>query len=57
MEQPSDSLQWETEYPRPDLADEALRIVRYTRNWLHYGVLAFIVVTSLIAALRGAVAP
>lgn len=39
------------------LAYEALRVVRYTRNWLHYGVIAFIVLCSLIAALRGAVTP
>lgn len=40
---------------RQALQDMSL-IVRYTRNWLHYGVLAFTVVVSLIAAVRGVAA-
>jgi hypothetical protein len=31
-------------------------VVRYTRRWLHYGVIAFAVLCSLIAAVRGALA-
>ena len=44
-------------HPKASLADEALRVLRYTRNWLHYGTIAFIVVSTVIAALRGAVTP
>jgi hypothetical protein len=31
-------------------------VVRYTRRWLHYGVIGFTVLCSLIAAVRGAFA-
>ncbi len=36
---------------------DARLLVRYTRHWLHYGVITFTVLCSVIAALRGAVAP
>lgn len=34
------------------LADARL-IIRYTRHWLHYGVIAFTILCSLVAAARG----
>jgi hypothetical protein len=32
-------------------------VVRYTRHWLHYGVMTFTVLCSLVAAARGALQP
>ena len=28
-------------------------ILRYTRHWIHYGSISFVVVCSIVAALRG----
>ena len=32
---------------------DAWLVVRYTRQWLHYGVIVFTIFCSLIAAARG----
>lgn len=40
---------------QPGLRADMVLIVRYTRNWVHYGLISFIVLCSLIAALQGAV--
>ena len=37
---------------RTPLFDAAL-VVRYTRLWLHYGAIAFVVVCTLVGAIRG----
>jgi hypothetical protein len=37
------------------LASEVRLVLRYTRLWLHYGLIGFAVLCSVIAALRGAV--
>ncbi len=34
-------------------AVDARLIVRYTRQWLHYGTIGFVVVLTLIGAVRG----
>jgi hypothetical protein len=42
--------------PRPESWAEAfdpVLILRYTRHWIHYGSIAFAVICTLIAALRG----
>jgi hypothetical protein len=28
-------------------------ILRYTRHWIHYGTITFVVVCSVVAAVRG----
>ncbi len=42
---------------RRAVVEDAWMVVRYMRNWLHYGVITFAVLCSLIAAVRGAVVP
>ncbi len=32
---------------------DARLIVRYTRQWLHYGTIAFVVLCTLVGAVRG----
>ena len=39
------------------LAMEAWLVVRYTRHWLHYGVIGFAVVCTVVAALKGMAVP
>jgi hypothetical protein len=39
--------------PPPPLAEDLRLIARYTRHWLHYGFLAFVIGTVLVAALEG----
>jgi hypothetical protein len=34
-------------------AEDLLRVVRYTRHWIHYGFLAHIGLCTLIAAVEG----
>jgi hypothetical protein len=41
----------------PGLPSEAWLVVRYTRLFLHYGLIGFAVLCGVIAALRGAVTP
>ena len=37
---------------RTPLIDAAL-VVRYTRHWLHYGTITFVVVCAVVGAIRG----
>ncbi len=39
------------------LAGETWTVIRYTRHWIHYGLISFTILCSVIAALRGAVTP
>ena len=43
--------------PTFSLAGETWTVIRYTRHWIHYGLIAFTILCSVIAALRGAVTP
>ena len=38
--------------PRSVVIDAAL-VVRYTRLWLHYGAIGFVVLCTLVGAIRG----
>jgi hypothetical protein len=33
--------------------EDLLRVLRYTRHWIHYGFLTHIVLCTLIAAVEG----
>ena len=39
------------------LATEAWLVVRYTRHWLHYGIIGFVVACAGVAALKGMAVP
>lgn len=39
--------------PAPPLREDLYLIVRYTRHWLHYGFLAFILLSVLVGAVKG----
>jgi hypothetical protein len=33
--------------------EDVVRVIRYTRHWIHYGFLAHITICTLIAAAEG----
>ena len=35
-------------------SEDLLLLVHFTRNWLHYGILGFVLLAALIGAVRGA---
>lgn len=39
--------------PAPPLREDLYLIVRYTRHWLHYGFLTFILLSVLVGAIKG----
>ncbi len=39
--------------PAPPLREDLYLIVRYTRHWLHYGFLVFILLSVLVGAVKG----
>ena len=39
--------------PPPPLREDLHLIVRYTRHWLHYGFLAFVLLSVLVGAVKG----
>lgn len=39
--------------PAPPLREDLYLVVRYTRHWLHYGFLAFILLSVLVGAVKG----
>lgn len=43
---------WRPENPENDSIDPKL-VVRFTRMWLHYGAIAFVVACTVIGAVRG----
>jgi len=34
-------------------AFDAALVIRYTRHWLHYGAIAFVVLCTVVGAIRG----
>ncbi len=39
--------------PKGAVFSDARLIIRYTRHWLHYGIIVFTLLCSIIAAVRG----
>ncbi|MBX9603091.1 MAG: hypothetical protein K2X35_18955 [Bryobacteraceae bacterium] len=49
---------WPADPPEPsfDLRRDFFLVIRYTRNWLHYGFMALIFVCVLVGAVKGLLA-
>ena len=51
----SDSIPYD--YERADFKQNLILVVRFTRNWIHYGCLLHVFVFALAAAAQGMLRP